>query len=350
MQPMGSGENHIRVLVAVNTRIQTQLLAEALARDPRLNTLPAPESDPELIRTAAAHSIDVAIIGCCLEEQPLRGLEVLRNLRAVQPSVQSVMLLDSSRRELVLEAFRAGAKGVLGRQESIETLANCVRQVHCGQAWAGPQEMAYALEALASTPNVRAVSANGLNLLSKRELDVVRSLAEGLTNREIAARLGLSQHTIKNYLFRVFDKLGVSSRVELLFLTLSQPAVFAQPAPQAASVALEDVFENSSLASCKKAAERGLPEAQTRLAEMYWHGENVSPDPIAAYMWYLISEETSLQLKDRITSAKRKLAESLTTEQILDAQQKAMARLLKKPPSSRPEPAKKPLSMQASVS
>src|SRR5271165_6739857 len=82
--------------------------------------------------------------------------------------------------------------------------------------------MSLAVEALASTPTVRAVDANGLDLLSKRELEVVRSLAEGLTNREIAERMGLSQHTVKNYLFRVFDKLGVSSRTELLLMTLSQ--------------------------------------------------------------------------------------------------------------------------------
>ena len=86
-----------------------------------------------------------------------------------------------------------------------------------------------------SSPTVRAVDANGLNLLSKRELEVVRCLAEGLTNREIADRLGLSQHTIKNYLFRVFDKLGVSSRLELLFMTLAQPIV-----PQLAGPAFEN--------------------------------------------------------------------------------------------------------------
>jgi DNA-binding CsgD family transcriptional regulator len=94
--------------------------------------------------------------------------------------------------------------------------------VYEGQIWASSEQMTFAVEALASSPVVRAVDANGLSLLSKREMEVVRSLAEGLTNREIAERLGLSQHTIKNYLFRVYDKLGVSSRLELLFLTLTQ--------------------------------------------------------------------------------------------------------------------------------
>ena len=72
---------------------------------------------------------------------------------------------------------------------------------------------------------VRAVDANGLSLLSEREMEVVRSLAEGLTNREIAERLGLSQHTIKNYLFRVFDKLGVSNRLELALFAINHRLV-----------------------------------------------------------------------------------------------------------------------------
>jgi DNA-binding CsgD family transcriptional regulator len=132
------------------------------------------------------------------------------------------MLMDSSKRETIVQAFRAGAKGIFSRQESVETLCKCIRSVHGGQIWANSQQMSYAVEALASSPVFRTLDANGMSLLSRRELDVVHSLAEGLTNREIAERLGLSQHTIKNYLFRVFDKLGVSNRLELLFMTLSQ--------------------------------------------------------------------------------------------------------------------------------
>ena len=63
---------------------------------------------------------------------------------------------------------------------------------------------------------MRVVDANGVNLLTNREEDVVRLVAEGLTNREIAERLKLSEHTIKNYVFRIFDKLGINTRVELV--------------------------------------------------------------------------------------------------------------------------------------
>jgi len=124
----------------------------------------------------------------------------------------------------VLDAFGSGARGIFSKHESLENLCQCVRVVFEGHVWASSQEVKFALEALSSAPTIRAINADGLNLLSRRELQVVHYLAEGLTNREIGDRLGLSRHTIKNYLLKIFDKLGVSNRVELLFLTLSQPA------------------------------------------------------------------------------------------------------------------------------
>ena len=219
----GLGGKTIRVLVADDTRIHTQLLADALRRSPEFEVLSSPSHSQDLIEFTKLHTVDVMVLSSTLDEQPLRGCDTLRELRTKNPAIRAVMLLDSSRREVILGAFRAGARGILSRHESMETLQKCIRSVSQGQIWANSQQMAFAVEALASFPSVCAVDANGLDLLSKREMDVVRSLAEGLTNREIAERLGLSQHTIKNYLFRVFDKLGVSSRLELLFMTLTQP-------------------------------------------------------------------------------------------------------------------------------
>ncbi len=223
MQPTPtSGAQTIRVLVADDTRIHTQLLADALRRDLQLEVISPPAQSRDLVAAVKLHRVNVVVLSSNLDEEPLRGFELLRELRASNPDIFAIMLLDSSKKESVLQAFRAGARGIFSRHDSVETLSKCIRSVYEGQIWANSQQLSFAVEALATSPVVRAVDANGLSLLSKREMDVVRSLAEGLTNREIAERLGLSQHTIKNYLFRVYDKLGVSSRLELLFMTLTQ--------------------------------------------------------------------------------------------------------------------------------
>src|SRR5277367_1198966 len=270
MDSQGTRDERIRVLVADNTRIHTQLLADALKRDRGLDVLSADSDSHALIATAAAHKADVLVISSNLDEESHRAFEVVRELRASHPQIRAVMLLDSSKREFILNAFRAGARGIFSRHESVDSLCKCVRSVQEGQIWASSLQMSFAVEALAASPTVRAVDANGLNLLSKRETEVVHSLAEGLTNREIAERLGLSQHTIKNYLFRVFDKVGVSSRVELLFMTLSQsgpaqsllPSLLSDPANGGR-------HDEATIAVCQKAAEEGLPTAQLALAQLY---------------------------------------------------------------------------------
>ena len=87
---------------------------------------------------------------------------------------------------------------------------------------ARPSEPSRKLKALGHTIPVHLRDAHGIELLSKREEEVVRLVAEGMTNREVSARLDLSEHTIRNYLFRIFDKLGVSSRVELVLYWLGE--------------------------------------------------------------------------------------------------------------------------------
>src|SRR5713226_7555781 len=313
----GSGEEMIRVLVADDTRIHTQLLADALRRDPRLEVISSPSHSRDLIAAANRHKVDIVVISSNLDEEPLRGFDVLRELRASRPELRAIMLLDSSKREAILQAFRAGARGIFSRYESVETLSKCVRSVYQGQIWADSQQMSVAVEALASAPTVRAVGANGLNLLSKRELEVVRSLAEGLTNREIAERLGLSQHTIKNYLFRVFDKLGVSNRLELLFMTLTRSGASQLAPPTALENPTNGKHTNgSTLDNCRKAAEQGVPSAQLALAQMYWDGNGVAVDIVSAYMWCLIAN-------DQLLRDGKSMAKMMTVEQLLEAEQRA---------------------------
>jgi two-component system, NarL family, nitrate/nitrite response regulator NarL len=319
-----TGRDMIRVLVADHTLIYTQLLAGALQRDSGLEVTSSLWDSRGLAEAIHAQNFDVIIISSNLGEEPLRGFEALRELRAMQPGIRVVMLLDSSKRETILEAFRAGARGIFTRNQSVDVLVKCVRRVHEGQIWADSEQMSYAVEALAAAPAVRAVDANGFDLLSKRELEVVQSLAEGLTNREIAEKLGLSQHTVKNYLFRVFDKLGVSSRVELLFMTLSQAGT-----PQSATSVFVPDGESPELSGREPSLGQQTPhQGPLQMARMYADGTQVARDPVAAYMWYVVCEKTNFEMRDQIVAAKRKLANLLTTDEILDAQKQAQERML----------------------
>ena len=221
----------IRVLVADRTRMNSQLLVDALARDQNFRVTEAEPTEAAILAAAGNQNPDVILLSAILEDSPTQGSHVARRLRAAYPQLRIVMLLDASEPELVVEAFRAGARGVFCRTEPLNNLAKCICTAHAGQVWANSRELGYLLEALAEAMPIRWGETKDFSLLSKREQDVVRCVADGLSNREIARQLKLTEHTVKNYLFRVFNKLGVSSRVELVLyafkLAQSSPIIRA---------------------------------------------------------------------------------------------------------------------------
>jgi DNA-binding NarL/FixJ family response regulator len=127
-----------------------------------------------------------------------------------------VLLAKNDDRETVVNALRAGAKGVfLFVEAPFAILCKCILCVSRGQVWINSRQTNYLLDALSEIPTLRVVNSNGRSLLTPREEQVVALVADGLTNRGVAEELGLSEHTIKKYLLRIFDKVGISSRVEL---------------------------------------------------------------------------------------------------------------------------------------
>jgi len=91
--------------------------------------------------------------------------------------------------------------------------------------WANSEQLQYLVETVTQVPSLRMVNARGIKLLTPREEQVVALVADGLSNREVARELGLSEHTVKKYLFHIFDKLGISSRVELVLYAVSHGGV-----------------------------------------------------------------------------------------------------------------------------
>jgi DNA-binding NarL/FixJ family response regulator len=207
----------IHVLAADSTRMNSQMLADVLARDKRFHVLETQIAADAILAVAEREKPDVILLSPQLENDPAKGFTIARELRAAHPTIRLVMLLDRSERDSAVEAFRAGASGIFCRSESLKLLPRCISCVHAGQVWANSHELKYLLDALAEAMPVRSLAQTpDVSVLSKREQEVVRGVADGLSNREIAQNLGLTEHTVKNYLFRIFDKLGVSSRVEVV--------------------------------------------------------------------------------------------------------------------------------------
>lgn len=204
----------ISVLVSDSNAMGCHLLDEALRRANFAVTGIANSAD-QLARRLEERIPNVTLLSANLSDGRLNGFKALRAIRNSQLNTRVVMILEERDRELIIGAFRGGARGVFFREEPFATLCKCIQMVHEGQIWAGSKELEIILEALATAAPLRAIESFGSRALSKREADIAFLVAQGLSNREIAHRTYLSEHTIKNYVFRIFDKLNVSNRVEL---------------------------------------------------------------------------------------------------------------------------------------
>jgi len=101
-------------------------------------------------------------------------------------------------------------------------LPKCIQRVHEGQVWANSEQLKFLIESVAENSPRAITDARGATLLTNRELSLVQLVAEGRTNRDISRELRLSEHTVRNYLFRIFNKLGVSTRLELALYAINQ--------------------------------------------------------------------------------------------------------------------------------
>jgi DNA-binding NarL/FixJ family response regulator len=161
--------------------------------------------------------VKVVILSLNHSVQIADQMAAMRRIHLAHPAVAKVLLAESYDRELVISAFRSGARGIFCLTDThFRLFCRCIQRVAEGQIWANTEHMNFLLDSVSEAPSLRVINSNGRQLLTPREEQVVALIAEGLSNRDTARELNLSEHTIKKYLFRIFDKLGISSRVELV--------------------------------------------------------------------------------------------------------------------------------------
>jgi DNA-binding NarL/FixJ family response regulator len=207
----------VNVLISDANQMGCQLLAKALkSSNPRFDVVACAVDSYHIVEAATKQHPSVALISLCLNDGPLAGLEALRGLRASRPDIASIMLIEECAGDLLVDCFRGGAKGIVCRNSPFETLCKCIEKVHEGQIWASSDELRMILEAFARAAPFRGMNVRSDDQLTKREEQVVDLACQGLSNKQISGELNLSAHTVKNHLFRIYEKLRVSSRVELV--------------------------------------------------------------------------------------------------------------------------------------
>jgi DNA-binding NarL/FixJ family response regulator len=209
------------VLISEPNKMYCDLLKKAfyVVRN-RFQVVASASTTAEILAGIEETRAQVAIVSSNLQDGPLTGIRLLPEIRRIHSETRTLVALEAPEPDLVIEAFRFGADGVFCRNSPFDLLCKSVEAVSQGQIWASNDELRYVLNAFAKSSKQRKMDTNVESRMTKREAEVVRLAVEGLSNREIGQQLGLTEHTVKNYLFRVFDKLGVSNRVELVLSCL----------------------------------------------------------------------------------------------------------------------------------
>lgn len=188
------------------------------------------------LRTLLELEDDLAVVGeagngeeaiaRCAELQPtivlmdvrmpgIDGVEATRRLHAQWPNVKVIILTTFDEDEYIFEGLRAGALGYLLKAVSGDELADAIRRVAAGQALIDPAVTRKVVDAFARlAPPARSINAGLAETLSERELDILKLVANGLSNRAIAERLYLAEGTVKNYVTSLLGKIGVRDRTQ----------------------------------------------------------------------------------------------------------------------------------------
>ena len=200
----------IKVLIADDQRLMREGLATLLALADGIDIVAQAGDGAEAIELAKAQRPDVILMD--IQMPHTNGVEATRTIRSILPATQIIILTTFDDDEYLLEGLRAGACGYLLKDMPSEQLADAIRSAAKGQSPIGP-EMARKLVNLV-TQNPIASTPPTASELSDREIEVLRLIADGLSNKEIAEKLFIAEGTAKNHVSNILSKLNLRRRSE----------------------------------------------------------------------------------------------------------------------------------------
>jgi len=211
----------IRLLIADGHPIVLEGLRSVLGHQPTLQVVGEASDGMEAIEKTVSLDPDVVLMELKLPR--VDGLTVLRSIQARAGRSKVILFSSAENKEEFVEAMKLGCSGILSKDSSIGLIEKSIQKVFAGEIWLDSNTTAAVIRQFASPtdfPAVHGAPGNGKTTreraqLSQREREIIILIAQGYKNKEIAEKMFITEQTVKNHLHNVFDKLGVSDRLEL---------------------------------------------------------------------------------------------------------------------------------------
>ena len=208
-----------KILIADDYALVRAALSELLRLDGEMTVVGETGKGRDMVEQVEKLRPDVLL----LSMNARSDFDLLRRLSTARTKAHTILVVESIERRQVIEALRLGVRGVLLEDTKSSLLYKCIRTVMAGEYWIDRDSVSDLVHALsnAGTQSPESEQANGFGL-THRELEVLLTVVEGCTNKEIASKFKISEQTVKHHLTRIYEKTGVTNRLELALFAINK--------------------------------------------------------------------------------------------------------------------------------
>ncbi len=216
---MEKGASKIRILIADDHAIFRDGLKKLLESEPDFTVVGEAGDGAEALKLAQKLKPDLLLLDLAMPRMP--GMVALRELTTAAVPVRTIVLSAAVGKEQIVEALQLGARGVVLKESATQQLLKSMRTVMAGEYWVGRESVSDLVQYLRAASGLAAAPQKKNFGLTPRELEIVGTIVAGYTNKDIAQKFSISEDTVKHHLTNIFDKLGVSTRLELALFAIN---------------------------------------------------------------------------------------------------------------------------------